>query len=440
MNYKIQNMPREKLADLISLELFHGNKKVFLTGGAGTGKSTLVKELLENYTPIMTSTTGVSALQIDGQTAHSFFKLGIASTLDELKSMDQSTIKKFRMHTIRRYLSKMIKAIAKADFIVIDEVSMLNVNVMEMIKYRLEQSGYPNKPILFTGDLLQLPPVQGESILESKDFRESSIFNLNSIYRTNNKKFIEFSTLIRMGEVTPDIKNYIESKRYMDQDLTGYVQIFPTVKEVQSQNNQMLAELKTESKIYTPEINKKGSKVYQREIDAFMENAKITQELELKVGAQIILTRNSVCENYVNGDVAIIEKLNDNSISIKLDRDGTTRLIEYVEFENIEFKEVNGSLKKSTKYVVKALPVMLGWAITIHKSQGAGIEKLYIRTRNLFAQSQFYVAISRSSNPDNLIIDYEDQRGLDDLLDIIPYINRDAKKFYEELNEGEQYA
>jgi len=85
------------------------------------------------------------------------------------------------------------------------------------------------------------------------------------------------------------------------------------------------------------------------------------------------------------------------------------------------------------------LPIMLGWAITIHKSQGAGIEKLYIRTRNLFAQSQFYVAISRSSNPDKLIIDYEDQEGLDSLLDMIPYINTSARKFYENLQEEEQY-
>lgn len=430
---------RDELVEHIFYELFEGSHRVFLTGGAGTGKSTLVKGLMEKSLPILTSTTGVSAVNINGQTTHSFFKLGISSSIEELKSSDKEILKKFRMRNINRYLSKMIKSLQKADFIVIDEVSMLNSSIMDMIMYRLEQANAINKPILFTGDLLQLPPVQGECILDSDIFMSSTIFNLNTIYRTTDPAFIEFSNNIRMGVVNQHTIDYLKSKKYTGQSLNGYVQIYPTIKEVQYQNLGMLAQLKTESVIYTPEVNKKGNKIYPKEIDTFMSNAKISNKLELKVGAQVIITRNNVCEDYVNGDVAIIEKLNSKSVLVKLERDSTMRLISYIEFDSVEYKDVGGKLEKTTKLSVKALPIMLGWAITIHKSQGAGIEKLYVKTSNLFAQSQFYVAISRSSAPEHLIIDYEDDDGLNHLSNTIPYINKGAESFYRNLPQKDQY-
>ncbi len=430
---------RKEITDLIFYELFEGQGKVFLTGGAGTGKSTIVRELSDVSVPILTSTTGVSAVNIGGQTLHSFFKLGISNSVEEIKSSDRDTMKKFRMRSISRYLSKMQKALHKADFIVIDEVSMLNASTMEMINYRLNQAGVPDKPILFTGDLLQLPPIKGDSILASASFKGAAVFNLNSIFRTTDPEFIEFSNNIRMGFANKLTSDYLISKRYQGQSLKGYVQIYPTVNEVEYQNSEMLKKIEGPITLYNPELNKKGNKVYPKEIEAFMTNAKISADLELKVGAQIILTRNNVCEEYVNGDVAIIEKLNKKSIVVRLERDDSLRTIQYIEFENIEFKDINGKLEKTTKWSMKALPVMLGWAITIHKSQGAGIEKLYIKTDRLFAQSQFYVAISRSSAPENLIIDYTDTDGLNNLLGIIPWINQEAKDFYRELPDEVQF-
>jgi ATP-dependent exoDNAse (exonuclease V) alpha subunit len=434
----IQNsdLERASIQQTIFYELFEGSKKVFLTGGAGTGKSHIIRELSKESQPILTSTTGVSAVNIGGQTVHSFFKLGISSSLDELKSSDRTTLKKFRMRTIYRYLAKMTRALKGADFLIIDEVSMLNKNILEMIQYRLNQVQSQDIPILFTGDLLQLPPVEGETILKSEFFREATVFNLNKIYRTTDPDFIEFSSRVRFGD-NKTIREYLESKKYRGQPMDNYVQIYPTIKEVQSQNEAKLEELDTEARVYTPKVNKKGNKVNDREIDTFMNNAKIIQELTLKVGAQIIITRNCVCDDYVNGDVAIVEELLEDKIVVRLIRDGLPRVLEYAEFENIEFSGNGSEMEKKVKWVVMALPVMLGWAITIHKSQGASIDKLYIRTNNLFAQSQFYVAISRSSNPDNLIIDYGDSP--DGLLEIIPWINQEAKEFYEKLPDENQY-
>jgi len=433
---------REELIQRIKYELFEGTKRVFLTGSAGTGKSTLVREISEGTNPIVTSTTGVSAVNIGGQTAHSFFKLGISGSIEELKSSDRDIMRKFRMHTINRYLSKMNKAIQSADFIIIDEVSMLNGSVMDMIQYRLQGAGCPDKPILFTGDLLQLPPVEGDPILNNEFFKGAAVFNLNRVHRTDDPDFQEFAASIRYGLKVSDnhikVEDYLISKGYTGQNLDQYVQIFPTTREVQSENERMLNALQTESKIYTPDINRRGNKVRPDEIQTYMQNAKIEQSLELKIGAQVIITRNSACENYVNGDVAIITALHSKSIDVVLTRDGSPRRIEYAEFDKVEFTSSGqGELNRKVKWTVKALPIMLGWAITIHKSQGAGIDKLYIKTQNLFARSQFYVAISRSSNPQNLIIDYG--HSCEQLLETIPYINEQARDFYQNIPDKDQY-
>jgi len=432
---------------------------VFLTGSAGTGKSTLTRELIKMVNnPIILGSTGVASVLVGGQTYHSFFRINGSSTLTELKSGDESFCKSTGM-TIQQILSKMTRAIQSADMIIIDEVSMISRDHMECIEYRLQQACV-DIPILFVGDMLQLPPVV-KSANTKYSPHENFIVNhpwwehvtpvmLQKIWRTDDLDFISALNKIREGTVDDEVKTFLKSHRltpdkFAKIDKTKFTFLFGTNSKVRQKNINELSKLETKSHIFNPKLIPMAITPKNKDYDTFLDNNKISTNLELKVGARVMLIKNkndyeNESQSYVNGDTGVITDIDCSStptITIKRDRDGGILYVTEVEFEKIKYENTGGSLQKIDEFKVTALPIMLAYAITIHKSQGMSISHLIIDADDLFADSQFYVAVSRSSDPKNLYISWKKERT-NMLIHAITKVNKKMVNYYKSLeNKGD---
>ena len=386
------------------LKKLHNNEKIFLTGGAGVGKTTLVREIIKEYEEdakkvAKLASTGMSATLIGGQTLHSFLDFGISSNIEELQRDMKLEIKK-----------KIKKIISSMDLIVIDEISMVSDALFDMIALRLSQANFKGA-VLVVGDFLQLPPViRGKSevkfAFESKSWQEYQFekIELTHIYRTDDKKFIELLHNIRFGVIDETIHNHLNSYiKPIPHDLHDFTFLFGKNHSSALHNKEQLESIENELVVKEAEIiiHKKSIKEY--EIEKFLEDARIEKELHIKIDAPVLFTRNSW--NYFNGERGIIINIDDNFIYVqKTDKkiiklevtvQNRTRWIE-------KMVEGQKELVEEALFSVYQFPIKLAFAITIHKSQGMSIEDLIIETNEIFAPSQFYVALSRSSNPQRL--------------------------------------
>jgi len=409
--------------------------RIFMTGAGGVGKSTNINEIVKHMNPVVLSSTGVSAALIGGQTIHSFFRLGICNTIAEVKANDVHMMQKFGIANIHEFLAKMQKSIRDTPLIIIDEVSMVNDQLMNMIQYRLDQAGCPNKPLLFSGDLLQLPPVKGDMLLKNKYFKEFSPLLLEKIWRTTDLEFIDQLNKIRGGEVDLDYLEKFNVDMPFDDPL--YARLYATNAEASALNNQKLKALDGDMNTYFPEIIPGSKNPYEAEIKTIYKNYRIQDPLKLKIGARILVTANMKNEDgvkIVNGDLGTIKEMYDNRIIVYIDRLDITIGIDPFISEKVVFDDG----VRVVEYGIRHIPVMLAWGITIHKSQGMSIDKLFIDASNIFAPSQFYVAISRARDPEHLKIhygssDYEVGRSIR----AISRVNIEALDYYKSIKEDE---
>ncbi len=380
------------------------NEKVFLTGGAGVGKTTLVCEIIDIFEEdakkvAKLASTGMAATLIGGQTLHSFLDLGIASDIETLQRDGKFELKK-----------KIQKLISSMSLIVIDEISMVSDTLFDMIRLRLSQANFKGA-ILVVGDFLQLPPVvRGKNevkfAFESKSWQEYQFekIELTHIYRTDDKNFIELLNHIRFGVIDETIHNHLNSYiKPIPHDLHDFTFLFGKNSSSIRHNKKQLESINNELVIKEAEIivHKKSTKEY--EIDRFLEDARIERELNLKIDAPVLFTRNSW--NYFNGERGVIINIDNDFIYIEKNDKKIIKLETMVQHRTrwIE-KIVDGKkeLLEEALFSVYQFPIKLAFAITIHKSQGMSIEDLIIETNEIFAPSQFYVALSRSSNPARL--------------------------------------
>jgi len=415
--------------------LKHSN--VFLTGGAGTGKSYITNEIIKEYRNrakqvVSLGSTGVSAVNIGGFTVHSFFVFGISSNFDELNQNDKRAKKRLMD------LKKVLKA---TDLIIIDEISMVSADLLDMIAYRLNNYGYLGK-VLFVGDFFQLPPVVkqnskkdifGEKLYAFESLAwerfDLMVIELTEMKRTTDEEFTHILSKVRKGECDEEVIAYMTklwNNENIDKDPTY---LYGRNLEVEQTNRAKLNELDSEETILFANIEMFGS-VHEKKLLGWKKMLPITEQLTLKVGVPILFTVNK-WGKFVNGERGILRKIEEDHLIVEKEE-------EYVRVERHEFDlldmlvKEDGTIETISLATLAQFPLKLAYAVTIHKSQGMSIDKLVCNVDNIFAPSQFYVAISRAINPINLKLDFN--RGdLAQYLHKVVNIDQRVVQYYKQI-------
>ena len=376
---------------------------LFLTGRAGTGKTTLLRRFLElsGEDTVVLAPTGVAAMNIGGQTIHSFFKF-------PPRLMEPTDIKRLRNGRVFRAMKTLI----------IDEVSMVRADMLDAIDKSLKLNRGSKRPfggvrMILSGDLHQLPPVVGRDeapILEERyggsyffnapAFKEAefALLALKHVFRQAEPKFLSLLGAIRSNRVSPadeDILQDLVSDRSAKEASESHVVLTPNNANAYRINQARLAEL--DSRAATFEARVDGQ---------FEERAYPTEaDLELKEGARVMLIKNDPEGRWVNGSLATVEGFNKDSVIV--DVDGHAYEIEPASWEKYRYT-VDTETKKVSREVIgtfKQMPLRLAYAVTIHKAQGLTLDKVYIDfDHGMFAHGQAYVAFSRARDLEGLEI------------------------------------
>jgi ATP-dependent exoDNAse (exonuclease V) alpha subunit len=386
------------------LEKLQNKQNIFLTGGAGVGKTTMTRSIIDTYTQdakkvARLASTGMAATLINGQTLHSFLDIGIANSLDELQNSGKFEIKK-----------KIKKLISSIDLIVIDEISMVSDTLFELIELRLKQGEFKGS-LLVVGDFLQLPPVVRGSCevnfaFESQSWRdfEFEVVELTHIYRTDDERFIKLLGEVRRGYVDEDVHNHLnEYIKPLPEDKSDFTFLYGKNISASAHNKAQLNFVDGDLLTKDSQIIKHDKSVKDKEIENFIRDARIEKTLELKIGVPVLFTRNSW--NYYNGQKGRVVNVDEQYVYVQK-ADGKIVKLESVRMSKSKWvekiKDGKKEMVEEDTFSIYQYPIKLAYAITIHKSQGMSIEDLIIATHEIFAPSQFYVALSRSSNPKRL--------------------------------------
>lgn len=394
------------------------NNSVFLTGKAGTGKTTFLHEL-KNSSPkrmIVVAPTGVAAINAGGVTIHSFFQLPFTPFVPA--NNEDFVNKQFNQRKFNRDKIRIIKSL---ELLVIDEISMVRADMLDAIDNVLRIYKDKSKPfggiqLLLIGDLHQLAPVIKENewdilnnyydtvfFFSSKALQQINFVSieLQHIYRQSDKDFIEILNKIRDNKIDSELLKTL-NKRYVPNinpdENDGCIILTTHNVNAHNINQNKLNKIGFKSKIFKSQI--KGD---------FPEYSYPTDvNLELKIGAQVMFVKNDSSPNklYYNGKIGKITRFSDDGIYVKCPSDKVEILVNTEEWKNVKYsfddktKEINEDVVGSfTQY-----PLKLAWAITIHKSQGLTFEKAIIDANASFAHGQVYVALSRCKSFEGLIL------------------------------------
>jgi nucleoside-triphosphatase THEP1 len=402
------------------------NHCVFLTGKAGTGKTTFLKKVksTSKKNVAVIAPTGIAALNAGGQTIHSFFKLPFGPTLPgDRRFLSSSVIRKFRLanpeqniYSFLRYNSNQIKLLERLDTLIIDEVSMMRADTLDIIDQILKiYLGKPHLPfggkqLVLIGDPFQLPPVVKDNdaqilknMYPSFEFFQSDIFKslldkgqlvgfeLKKVYRQTDQVFIDILNRIRTGDTLSEDINLLNSRMVKEhpEKEERVVEITSHNYLAANTNAKHLAVLPNEPRIYKADIEGKLN----------LKQLPCEQELILKIGAQVVFVKNdSQGSRYVNGSVGLVQYLDKDSITVDLE--GEEIDVPRETWHNTRYTW-NGKLKKAEAENLgsfKQYPLRLAWSITVHKSQGLTLEKVFADLSQSFAPGQVYVALSRCAS------------------------------------------
>ncbi|MCP4650778.1 MAG: AAA family ATPase [PVC group bacterium] len=388
------NKDFEEAFDLIE----NSNECVFVTGKAGTGKSTFLRYLKKNTgkNAVVLAPTGLAAINVRGQTIHSFFKF-------PPKFIDKQDIKKLR----RKKLFK------KIEMVIIDEISMVRADLMDGIDHALRLNRGFDVPfggaqVVMFGDLFQLPPViRGRELNEffaqnygsayffsAKVFSEISLryVELSKIYRQSDSEFINLLDRVRNKNLLPQDLNFlnqrvVRQKNIDDEDVA--ITLTTTNAIAAKVNEYHLNKLEANEYQYQAEISDKfGESFFPTEFD-----------LKLKVGAQVMMLMNDPERRWVNGSIGVIMELSGDFIKVQIDEDMYE--IPRMTWHNIKYRfdKEQDAVIEEVEGTFMQYPIKLAWAITIHKSQGKTFDRVVINLgAGAFTHGQVYVALSRCSS------------------------------------------
>lgn len=412
-------------------------RHVLLTGGGGVGKSYLSSELITNLRKegkqvIVLGSTGVSAVNVNGQTIHSFFCFGISANLEQMRRNDRYNASRIK---------ELNKMLYNADLLIIDEISMVSANLMEMIHYRLQNGSFDGS-LLFVGDFFQLPPVQKiqsqQSLFDSMEFAFESgawsyydplIIELTKTKRTDDKEFFALLNQIRIGQKNEMLLQSLT--RFQKQD---YVyENRPTVlfgrnKEADRMNLQRLSQLQGEPIVLKAKQKNHVNSLHVKRIETWKKNLPVPEDLVLKIDAQVLFCTNK-WGTYYNGQRGVIKAVDEQYVDVEKQNGDIVRVErqEYTLSENIS---LNDTIEERPLVSIEQFPLKLAYAITIHKSQGMSIDTLVCNIDHIFEKSQFYVAISRAKNPQMLFLEYS-YDGFTEHLQRCIQVSQKVVDFYE---------
>ena len=403
------------------------NRNIFLTGKAGTGKTTLLHKIINTCykNTLVVAPTGIAALNAGGVTIHSMFQLPFASFLPTLSNPPIvneflcfenrfSLRKHFQMHKNKQ------QVIRNMELLIVDEVSMLRADVLDAMDYMLQFIRKDKRPfggvqVLFIGDLLQLPPVvkqeewevlkhyyKGMYFFQSEVITQNPLLyvELETIYRQTDKLFISILNHLRENQLTSeDIK---QLEKYVQPDfpkkhLKDYITLTTHNAKADAMNQREMSKLTSPLFSYEADI-----------VDDFPEYLyPIEKVIQLKEGARVMFIKNDISGEHLffNGKMGTVVSLSEGEITVKLDG-GRVINVERYEWENVRYKlnETTKDIEEERLGSFTQYPLRLAWAITIHKSQGLTFEKAILDLASVFASGQAYVAFSRLRSLDGLVL------------------------------------
>ena len=403
------------------------NRNIFLTGKAGTGKTTLLHKIINTCykNTVVVAPTGIAALNAGGVTIHSMFQLPFASFLPTLSNPPIvneflrfenrfSLRKHFQMHKNKQ------QVIRNMELLIVDEVSMLRADVLDAMDYMLQFIPKHTRPfggvqVLFIGDLLQLPPVvkqeewevlkhyyKGMYFFQSEVITQNPLLyvELETIYRQTDKLFISILNHLRENQLTSeDIK---QLEKYVQPDfpkkhLKDYITLTTHNAKADAMNQREMSKLTSPLFSYEADI-----------VDDFPEYLyPIEKVIQLKEGTRVMFIKNDISGEHLffNGKMGTVVSLSEGEITVKLDG-GRVINVERYEWENVRYKlnETTKDIEEERLGSFTQYPLRLAWAITIHKSQGLTFEKAILDLASVFASGQAYVAFSRLRSLDGLVL------------------------------------
>ena len=403
------------------------HRSVFLTGKAGTGKTTLLQEIRSttHKNTVVVAPTGIAALNAAGVTIHSLFQLPFHAFIPEVSLPETAAeLRLESMTSLARHfkMSGQKKAVLRnMDLLIIDEVSMLRADLLDAIDFTLQMVRKNKQPfggvqVLFIGDLLQLPPVVNDSewyylkrYYKGKYFFHAQVLQkhppiyieLDKIYRQNDSQFIGILNNLRNNKVNPEdllILNQYIDYQYNENKYPGYITLTTHNHKADQMNTQSLAQLTGQAQRYLPEITGEfPEKLYP-----------IDPHLDLKVGAQIMFIKNDigVAKQFYNGKMGQIKSLSTDEIVVFFPEESRSMVLEKHEWTNVKYT-VDSFTKEVKEEVIGTFvhyPIKLAWAITIHKSQGLTFDKAVIDVSRVFMPGQAYVALSRLRSLSGLVL------------------------------------
>ncbi len=416
--------PAQLAAKFINLTSRH----IFLTGKAGTGKTTFLRNLiaLTHKKAVIVAPTGIAAINAAGVTIHSLFQLPFGTYLPKVAPTNQveeyqhyhtpkSIIKHLNMNATKR------RILLDLELLIIDEVSMLRADLLDAIdmvlRYiRKNNTSFGGVQVLFIGDLHQLPPVvkNNEWNLLSAFYKSAFFFDaqvlennppvyieLEKIYRQADETFIKLLNNLRHNEVTAQdialLKTYYK-ENYQPVLTDNYITLTTHNNKADTLNKNSLNELNGKSYYYHATIEKE-----------FSEGAYPAEKmLELKVGAQVMFIKNDPTgeQRFFNGKIGVVKKLSDEVIEIATEDSKQSLIIEKYSWKNIKYtaNKVTNEIEEEIAGTFTQFPLKLAWAITVHKSQGLTFDKAIIDIGDAFAPGQIYVALSRLRSLDGLVL------------------------------------
>jgi len=388
-------------------------QNIFLTGRAGTGKTTFLRDL-KRQSPkrmIVVAPTGVAAINAGGVTIHSFFQLPFGPRVPGYTENEDNHLR------FGRHKRNIIRSL---DLLVIDEISMVRADLLDSIDERLRQFRRNNQPfggvqLLLIGDMQQLPPVvKGDEWELLRKFYDTPYFfssrallksnyvtiTLQHVYRQRDEKFINILNKIRDKQVDEETLARL-NERYQPDFNPGddnYIILTTHNAKAKAINDKKLAALKGKKVRFTASVTGNFPEyMYPTEL-----------ELELKPGAQVMFVKNDpdAEKRFFNGKIGNITEIREDGIVVRCPDDDEDIYVEPLEWQNVKYiiEEQNKEIKEKVEGTFTQIPLKLAWAITIHKSQGLTFDRAVIDSEAAFAHGQVYVALSRCRSLEGLVL------------------------------------